>query len=454
MTVELDDRLVGDLNEQDPTPAPAKSKFPCRYCDEFYVNALVRFQHEKKEHGDEVAAKNVDKEDESRVKEITRMAGGIKPETLTEMTRAFIEAVDAAAPEMTAARRKQFVKAYDADYPETVRDLEEFLHDWSMSMPQIRLITRSLFPRRNREEQNTGWGSGQQSMMAMDPTTGRTIPIIVVNGNGGQQSPQGPLIFQAPAAEAPRESLTKADVAVEVRTVVSEEFAKLTASMTKEPSPSIRRRQEPITNDAGEMILDGNGNVAMRWVEEPVNESLSLEKMLDLLTKFGLFGSQPKVLTPEEIAVAVTKSLPAPIPVADPQVADLKDQMTTLSHRLEMRDEVSRAVETSTAQVMDSMQPQLDELKNLRNSQGQTDHQASLAHEERLTQTVVTTLASQLGNIRDDLRPLVITQAASQLRQQGFSPQAIVDMVQTHTSQEATASSPDKVASALEKWTV
>lgn len=452
MTSPVEEMVDEGLEEEPQAKAPATSKFPCSHCDQGFPNALVRYQHTKKEHPDELAAADAEKVDESRVKELTRMAGGLSPENLTESARAFIEAVDAAAPEMTAARRKTMLKAYDQELPEHDRDMEDFLHDYSMSPGQIRIITRTMFPRRNRDRPDNGWGGGGQSVMAMDPTTGRQMPIIIMGGNDNQQQPAGPIILQAPAAEAPRESMTKEDVATEVQRVISGEIAKLTAAQPKETAPVMRKYQEPALNTDGEMILDGNGNVAMRWVEEPASDTPSLEKMFELMSRFGGFGQPAKVIDAEEIASKVTASLPAPAPVTDPKVAELTDKMTELSHKLEMKDEVEKAVESATAMVLANVKPQIDELNDLRGRQGLNDHQADLAHEEKLATTVMQTIAQNLTSIREDLRPLVMTQAASGLRSQGFGPQAIADMIQGHKAPEPAAPQPIGVAAALDKW--
>lgn len=447
------DEMVDDELEEEPQPkAAAKSKFPCDYCEMGFPNALVRYQHKKKEHPQEVAEKEAEDVDETRQKEMTRMSGGINPDELTENAKAFIEAMDAAAPGLTGQRRKTLIKAYDQELPETDRDMEDFLHDYAMSPGQIRIISRTMFPKRGRDRADNGWGGGGQSVMAMDPATGRQMPIIIMGGNDNHQQPAGPIILQAPAAEAPRESMTKEDVATEVQRVISGEIAKLTAAQPKDTGPVMRKYQEPALNPDGEMMLDGNGNVVMRWIEEPASGTPSLEKMIELMTKFGGFGQQPKVIDAEEIASKVTAALPAPVPVTDPKVAELTDKMTELSHKLEMKDEVEKAVEGATAMVLANVKPQLEELSALQGRQGLNDHQADLAHEEKLATTVMQTIAQNMTSIREDLRPLVMTQAASGLRQQGFGPQAIADMIAGHTAPETATPQSMGAAAAREKW--
>lgn len=459
MATQIDDEEVDIEEEVTPPPGPAKSKFPCRYCGVGHANALTRFHHEKNAHPEQVDASAADREEKARQKELAKMTGGISPDTLTELSKAFVEALDAAAPDMTPARRRQCIRAYDVNYPQSARDLENFLGDWSFSPPQIRIMVSSLFPARNRDSSEQGWGNGHGMVYAMDPSTGRQMPIIVLGQQGGGAAAPGPMFIQAPAAESPKETLTRQDVAAEIERVLERHTAKQVAAQPEQSAVRMRRHQEPLIGPDGLMVLDGNNNVAMRWVEEPVSNTDTLEKTLETLGRFGVIGNQAQVVDASAIAAEVKSQLPLQAAVPSLEVAELKrgndelkEKMTNLAHQMEMKEEVAKAAENASSMVIGAMQPQLDELRNLRNREGMTDHQADLYHEEKLTSSLVSAFGQHLGSIRSDLRPLVISQAAAALKQQGLGPQAIVDMLQPQEGASSPAAPADRVSAAMDKW--
>ncbi len=460
MTTQTEDDRVDEEEEEALPSGPAKSKFPCLYCGEGQKNALTRYHHQRKEHPEQAEAAELEKESQTKAKELIKMTGGIPPETLTEISKVFVEALDAAAPDMTPARRRQCIKAYDLAYPQNARDFENFLGDWSFSPAQIRIMISSMFPKGYGEQAGQGWGNGQGMVMAMDPNTGRQMPIIVLGNQGGGAAAPGPMIIQAPAAEVPKETLTKEQVAAEVERVLERHALKQAAAQPEQPAVQMRRHQEPLIGPDGLMVLDGNDNVAMRWIEEPVSDSDSLDRTLEMLSKFGVIGNRPPVLDASEIAAEVRNYLPQQAAALSPEMAelkkgndDLKDQMTSLTHKMEMKEEVTKAAEGAVSLVMGAVQPQLDELKGLRSREDMTDHQADLHHEERLTSSLVTAFGQHLGSMRSDLRPLVISQAAAALKTQGLSPQAIVDMLQPQEAASSPVAPADRVAAAMDKWT-
>ncbi len=418
---EVDEVFPEDVeDEEESAPLPVVGHM-CRYCPAGpFKTTATRRRHETRTHPDEASVA-------TQTRRIEKATGGIPESSLTERAKEFAEAVEAAAPDLKSNSKKQLIQAFENESELLVRnerELEDFLDDYGLTIHQIRQIRRRIIGRKGALDANTG---GNQQVMAINPTTGQQVPVIVLGGQGSP-SPGQPIIIAQPERPDTPPGLTRADV----KEMMEDMVDKITASTQQPPavSPNIRVYQEPIINqESGKPQLDDKGQIMIRYVQEPIDPMASTMKMMK---EMGLFDKEtgPVPATIDQIIAGVRETIKDDRPAGpSPEITELTRKFDSFMADSERDAAVSDAVEKTVGRLMNEYRPSLDKLRELETQSGLNDFQAELMNSRETSREMMKGLEGFRDGVRDDLKPLVHQFAAGNLRNMGFSEQATVDIL-------------------------
>lgn len=434
----------------------------CRYCPEPYVNGTLRYNHERALHPTEfmrdspdgrrrmATPRNTPKDerrppvrppinDESAMDKQQTIAG-VNMGSVHELTRRFAESLQNTASEMSGAKKKQIILAFD-DVSFQVNSnpalLDRFLNQCGVSRSQgeyIKLILLGMEEDKNPWNQ-TGFGNtpGAPQAMTIDRNTGQLVPapIFMLGGNnsGGGGSAPAPMILMPPGGwgNDRRDEFTRRDV----EDYVDRAVEKIQAAQPKAPeaNPNVRRFQRPVANADGSLVMDANtGQPIMAWVEEPID---AFNDMISKLSSLGVIGAKP---TPDPVsaedigktvAVEVQKLMPPADDKRDSEIQGLRDDFKEYMHTNELKEATRSGAEEALDRYQQTINPYLEELKELRNHTGLSDRQYELKHEEDKNKTIIGALTNAMDGFRADLQPLAIQNMVASMKAMDLSENTI-----------------------------
>jgi len=454
-------------------------KFKCDWCSEPAASNVEKYNHERSKHQEEFQARLIARTAVSegagatgygpnrQPYEDTRKVAGLHMIELAEYTKKFATALEAAAPTMGESRKQQLILHFDENssrYSQDPQLLDRFLLRAGMTAAQTEYVKLVMLPIDGAPSGSPGYNGapGQPQAWTYNPSTGQMAPIIVMGG--GQQQPQQPnmpFIMMPPAqpqTQSDPDRLTRYDL-LDFVDKIADKLKTAPQEPQKAPDTPMRRYQQLIVNDEGSPVKDpATGAVLYSWVEEPVAmDKEGFSQTVDMLKTLGVVG-QPAAPTADEIAAATVK---AATPLIQPQNTGPSQEYIALEKKFdavlanqEKDTAVNAAVERAGAQFATSMQPMLAELEKLRGTQGLSDHQAGLRHQESMQNSFLNGLTQTLGGLRSDLQPMFMTQMVAQFKALGLADSTIADLVsrvgptQTPVTEDLTGAKAD----AMRKW--
>lgn len=451
-------------------PAQPQKIYSCRFCPKTYASVNGRWKHEGKEHPEEKAAAAAGDAmpaaagvaDDGQADVPPPPTGGAQPrggDAMSEQAKQLAEALDAAVPALRVPTRRQLLLAYQDDAEALTHNkiaLENFLGDYGLTVSQIRMICRQVLGS-NRNDTATG----QQTVMAFNPATGQSTPVIVMGGQSAPAQPQPypqPVIIQQPgASEAPPAQGVTRDDMRDMVTDLWDRMEQRLAAAQPPPSQNVRTYHEPMRDASGTVMTDANGAPLVRIVQEPID---AMGNAFKFMSDAGLLKRDEPAPAPsvEEISARVRADLGnSQQREPDPVLATLSSDFAQLRGRLERDDAVREAVTETTNALVEQFQPQLERLRDIEGRQGMTDYQAQINSQRDTSKDFMGSLNSLSEGLRADLRPLVIQVAASNLKQLGFSDTAIADMMRPPPAPVDPGGMVDvakrRAASTFDRWT-
>jgi hypothetical protein len=491
--------------EQELSDAYPRSKrgpngeFQCRFCPEDdFQGGLQSYNHERTFHPDQLKAASTTQAGRSK-KETPRSSnssrnggqnggndggqdsrptveviGGVRMDTVTELTRKFARALHDTAPDMAGAKKKGIIMSFDEhsyNLNGNPNLLERFLNRCALTTSQVEYIKLMMLGMRDDSQSNNQWangsswgnwgnsGNGSPMAMTLDPRTGNMVPmpIFMMGGQGGPTQSAPPIMFMPPwgggGYQRDEDRLTKSEVA----RMLDEALEKRERRSRQDEQPSsnrpVRRHQEIVGDAQGNPMRDQEtGEILTVWVEEPVDPT---SNTIELLKSVGAIGQReiPTPPTAQEIAAALKDALPQQKDT-DPEVLELRKEFQEYVRRTELRDAREEAARAAVEQTMANMKPYLDELKDLKGQTGLSEHQYELKHQETLQNNILTAMRDGFSGIRGDLQPLMIQMMAANLKGAGLSDNAIGDLLQRiqQPNGHASSSESNEPAETMRRW--
>ena len=418
------------LGDEEEGAQPTTKDYICRYCPAGpFSSTQKRRRHEQREHKNEASQATA----KGRMEQAT---GGVPATTLSEKAKEFAESVAASAPDMKAATKKQMIEAFENESDVLVRnatELENFLDDYGLTLHQIRQVVRRIIGRRST---TSGFSDGNQMVQAYNPATGQPMSVIIM-GQGNPQTPASPPIIIASPGGGEKDSTPPALTRDDVEDIVERMVSKIAEANQPPPgpAPNMRSFQEPILHpESGQPMVDAKGQIMMRYVQEPIDP---LTSTLGIFKELGIFDKEapPPVITAEEVASKVAETVGANQPQGpSPEILELTRKFDDFKAGADKDDAVRGAIRDTTTDLMRQYQPLLDDLRDKESKSGLTDFQAELSNNRDQTRDMLNTLNNFQSGVREDFQPMVKQMAATNLKAQGFSEQAIADILASPTA--------------------
>lgn len=434
----------------------------CRYCPERYANGTLRYNHERALHPSEFMRDSPDgrrrlatprntPKDERRPPGRTpinddsdmnkqQVIAGVNMGSVHELTRRFAETLQNCAPEMNGGKKKQIILAFDTLSFQLNGDrnkLADFLNKSGIMASQAEYIKMIML---GLDDEKTPWNQpgygntpGAPQAMTFDPRTGAMVPapiFMLGNNSGGGPSPaQPPMFFMPPGGYGNdrRDELTRRDM----EDYLDRALEKFQAAQPKAPeaNPNMRRFQRPVANADGSLVKDEHtGQPIMAWVEEPID---AFNDMISKLSSLGVIGTKegPTPITAEDIgktvAVEFQKLMPPADDKRDSEIQGLRDDFKEYMHTNELKEATRSGAEEALERYQQTINPYLEELKELRNHTGLSDRQYELKHEEDKNKTIIGALTSAMDGFRADLQPLAIQNMVASMKAMDLSENTI-----------------------------
>lgn len=468
-------------------------KFICELgCSEAFGNVLTRRNHHASFHRKAFAeatglgekGRLVDKKNQSkneREETVTTDAspaeiGGVNMGAVSELTRKFAQALVDTAPDMGKGKQRQIIHSFDSASYTMANDaakMTSFLTTCGLTASQSEFIKMVMLGADPGQPSNgNAWGqpsSGGPQAMTYDQRTGQLVPapIFMLNGNNAPAAAPGysgqPVIMMPPsygAAQPQGDVVTHRDLEAAMDRLAEKlKPAEPTAAV----GPPIRRIQKVLTDDHGNAVTDAAGNFLTGWVEEPISTQ---NDTIHMLKEIGAIGKDPApAISPGEIAEAVQSAVAPLIPdnsAPSPEMVEMREELREsrkefgeFIHRSELKDAETRAAEEAVSKTMLTVQPYLDELKEMRTKTGLSDAQFELQHQETSQRHLLNTLQSGLMGIRQDLQPLAMQTMVASLKGAGLDDNVIGDLLQRMAIspvQGGSQGTDDRKAETMRNW--
>lgn len=194
-------------------------EFQCRFCPEDdFDTGIGRYQHEQQLHPALLKATNTNQGGRPRNRDEGRGAGqdrtersspvevigGVRMDTVTELTRRFARSLQEVAPDMATGKKKGIITAFDEASHQMANNpglLERFLNRCALLTSQVEYIKLMMLGLGDTQGQGGGqwsnWGNQGNGPMAMsfDPRTGNMVPMpIFMMGNNQPAGNGNPMV--------------------------------------------------------------------------------------------------------------------------------------------------------------------------------------------------------------------------------------------------------------------
>lgn len=488
--------MVTDLLKDPIEEKPKEKKFACQLgCSEAFSNVISQRNHhanfhakafkEQTEAGGGGGRVNFPSKDKEPVKREERVSTDTSPTTVadvnmgavSELTRKFAHALQDTAPDMAKGKMRLIILGFDqASYSmgHDASRMTSFLTTCGLSAPQTEFIKMVMLGTDPGQSPNGNpWGmpnNGGPTAMTWDNRTGQMVPtpIFMLGGNNGAAAPPGyggpPTIYMPPgygAAQPPGDGLTRRDLDDAIDRLAEKIKP---AEPTAVAGPPMRRIQKVLTDVQGNAMTDAAGNYLTGWVEEPIS---AVNDTLVMLREIGAIGAKdpPPPLSAGEIAEAVQGAVAQLVPEntgPSPEMVEMREELREsrrefgdYMHRTELKDAETRAADEAVSKTMSTVQPLLDELKEMRSKTGLSDQQYELAHQEKIQGNILATLQTGMLGIRQDLQPLAMQSMVASMKGLGVEDNVIGDILQRMTVAPTGASTQavdDRRAQTMRDW--
>jgi len=416
----------------------AAKPYTCEYCGEGFDTSVKKAQHIRADHREETEAKK-------RADELAARLGGLPPEELSEKTREFAEALDAAAPGMQPKKIRQMLKAYDEQVKDLSTDpkaLEDFLDDYGLTRRQQRQILRQMMGGR-RETAGVATSGPGMGFHTVQTPWGPMAMLVVNRGEGDRVAPipwTQPTPTESPE-QARREARFEARMdRMEERLKGLLETGGKRAAGPQEPP--MRRGQRPIFDSDGNLILDKEGNPVYEQYEEPW-EAGGRDPLTELLLRRELARKEPREIDEEALALKLREKI-KPEGTSDSQVVSKLDALSKTVEGMKAASEIERAVEAATRPLRQQLETQSALLGERTTYKGLSDSQAQLRFQKELVDTVVATVGDVIQGFREDMRPVILRQAVEGLRKEGVGEEMINRFLGAVREKVPTGAIPEK----------
>lgn len=459
MQESLEERAFQEGSDEDE--APVRGRYNCAHCD-FSTDRLPDVSaHYRNEHPDKRGRWSKTRTDTGTGGKSDKQApvqpGRVSEAELSPAAQEFAEALDAAV-NMNPRQRMSLIRAFDRDtrrYSSDPEDLTKLLDDYGVSYRMSRQIVRDMGLTGSERHGMSSGGGQQVPGLGTVYTTPQGQVFVVPGGNQPphpQPSGSGQPIFVDYGRDRGERGEPQTPPEVEKRLEhMEQKFDQLVESLTsqrRQEEVQQRRIMEPILNEDGGQMVDGQGEPMFRIRYEPINpQQESMDQFFSHIVRLRqmekeVYGQQSQQGEGDagwsEVKSAISESM-----------GGLKQEFEALKHDMERERAVRDARQEASDEVYERMVKPLEERLGQREEQLRT-LQASddMPHELRYKQGNFDRVTKRLDTMIERADSFFKLQY---LQQAGVPPEKLVDLVQAQGTKGGPIASEDEKAEAVRK---
>lgn len=434
----------------------------CPYCGDFrYVDdgrGRGRFaNHVRAKHPEETEGAKMRRAAEEKLTQLSPIAQRLYDALKRAIPKGSIEAI---------------VSIFNRNTTSLGQDRHRFrswIQRYGLTQDQIAQVEDELFGVEGAGTDSPGGHAGTPQIVGYMPTQGGGYqPIMVFPQAQSQPAASQPVFVTLP--QSPQDARPPADH--ETRDLLrnmDKRFDALLEALRQPPppreipQPSAPMRRIPMLDEEGTILRDTAGQIIYQEVPyDPAMGAVEMLKAVVLLTRPT--GPPPKEVDEEKLLLKMREQIRAemkaekpPPPeqdgkvsaslqkLLDDQRADLQQmaqRLNQVQHDSEIREEIARA-----------MKPLQDQLAEVQNRSGLTDTQFALSHRERVAGLWQGFIQGIVGNVREDMRPMIVQSAVAGMKQMGIPDEVITQAVSSFgVPSRAAGALQGKVDEARSKW--